>query len=396
MLTDQPPSDAVGEPAGLRLELGRSDTASVLIENVVTYPTGFAFELVATHLPHPDPTGQEDLLYGLCGGIGRKFVRSHRAAASDDARGRDEDLLLYLAFSPGGNVASELPTDALRSSSEAQSLTPRPLQAHASVSTIRATYWIQPIPSEGTLTFACEWRVFGITRSSCTVDASLLIAAAARSEPEAWLSEKQSGVALPRSKPFFVPLRHAPRRRTPGVSPKRFDPMSVQPAGTTGELVQISFTLARSDRAVIRIRHVVACPTGFQFEAVATYRPSSGGIWDPMHGLAGLRGRPGDQYGELSDEHLRLGIEFPGGGKATNVGPPLIEPASADTREPSLTYIEGGAATGLVHALFWVSPLPDPGPLVFYCEWPEYGVPLTRHRIEAATIREAASRAPTR
>ena len=376
--------------------LGASDTASVLVENVVAYPTGFAFDLVATHPPHPDLGAQDDPLYGLLGNVGRMFSRSRGAAASQQASRRDEHLVLRIDFNRAPDVESGLPTDASRNTPHTQSLTPRPFRAEASVSMIRASYWIEPIPFEGTLTLACEWPIFGITGSISTVDAAPIIAAAAGSDPEIRRSEEQSGVAVSSSKPFFVPLRHPPRRRAAGVSRKEYDPLSVRPAGTMGELVQINFILARSNHAVIRVRHVVAFPSAFQFEVVATYQPFSDGIWDPMQGLAGLRGRPGDQYGELSNEHLRFGVEFAGGGKATNVGPPLIEPPSTDASQPTLRYVEGEAATGLVYALFWVSPLPDPGPLAFYCEWPKYAVPLTRHRIEASAIREAAARTSAR
>lgn len=390
--TDQPPVDVVGKPVGLRFVLGRSDTATVLIENVSAYPTGFTFDLVATHTPHPNSTDRGDLLYGLFGRLGGLFARSSRRAATQNHAWRgDEHLVLHLGFSPGPNEVGPL-----RDNAATESLTPRPFRAHASTSTIRATYWIHPIPSEGTLTFACEWPVFGIALSSCTVDASPIIAAATQPKPdEASLSEEQSGVPVGGRKPFFVPLRHPPPW-APGVSPQPEPRPPLQATRSVGEPVSISFILARSDRAVIRIRHIVAFPNGFQFEAVATHEPSSGNIWDPMHGLAGLRSRPGDQYGRLSDEHLRLGIEFAGGGTATNAGPPKMQPTSTDARRPSWTYIEGGAATGLVHARFEVSPLPDPGPLAFYCEWPKYGIPLTRHRVEGAAIREAGSRASSR
>jgi hypothetical protein len=157
-----------------------------------------------------------------------------------------------------------------------------------------------------------------------------------------------------------------------------------------GEPVPVHFVLARSEEAVIEIQHLTAFPNGFEFEVVAHYR-QPGPVWDPMHGLAGLRGRPGDRYGELSDEHLRLGIQFPDGSRATNVGPPMITPPGGAA--PWLVTKGGSASPGIVHATFWVWPLPPAGPLLFVCEWPRYGVGLTHHELEGDQINRAGQRA---
>jgi hypothetical protein len=42
---------------------------------------------------------------------------------------------------------------------------------------------------------------------------------------------------------------------------------------------------------------------------------------------------------------------------------------------------------------FWVWPLRPPGPVAFVCEWPRYGIPESRVKVEAASIRAAASKA---
>jgi hypothetical protein len=115
-------------------------------------------------------------------------------------------------------------------------------------------------------------------------------------------------------------------------------------------------------------------------------------VWDPMHGLAGLRGRPGDRYGELSEEHLRFGVQFSNGAKATNVGPPMNMPTPPGTLGPWLVSHSGQASEGLVQTTYWVWPLPPPGPLEFVAEWPRNAIPLTRHSIDADVILEAAAR----
>jgi hypothetical protein len=123
--------------------------------------------------------------------------------------------------------------------------------------------------------------------------------------------------------------------------------------------------------------------------AVAHFRPT-GDTWDPMHGLGGLRGKPADAYGVLSDEHFRFGIEFGDGRRATNVGPPMDLVAAGTI---GLNPFGGRAKASMAHSTYWAWPLPPPGPLTFVCEWPKYGIHLTRHEIDSEHLRAAASEA---
>jgi hypothetical protein len=154
--------------------------------------------------------------------------------------------------------------------------------------------------------------------------------------------------------------------------------------------------LATSATAAVEIRNVVAFPTGWEFEVVAEY-VVAGDVWDPMQGLAGLRGRPGDGEGQLPDEHLRLRVRFADQSEANNLGPPLRRPIDA---APFFQYGSGRCdyqrAIGeraRVETVVWVWPLPPPGPMLLLCEWPRYGIPLTRHEVDATLIRQAAQRA---
>jgi hypothetical protein len=158
-----------------------------------------------------------------------------------------------------------------------------------------------------------------------------------------------------------------------------------------GGAVTLDLLLARSATAAVRVRHVVVFPNGFEFEVIAQFR-ATGDVYDPMHGLAGLRGRPGDALGVLSDEHLRFGVQFADGRKATNVGPPL-EYMSEGSSGPMLKSLSGGAGHSMAHASYWVWPLPPSGPLAFVCEWPKYGIQLSRQEIDSKLLRMAASHA---
>jgi hypothetical protein len=169
-------------------------------------------------------------------------------------------------------------------------------------------------------------------------------------------------------------------------------PAWARPEHIVGEMVPISFLLARSATAAVKIQHLTAYPNGFEFQLVAHYRPT-GYLWDPMHGLHGLQGRRGQPYGVLTDEVLRFGIQFADGSKATNVGPPVGGPTEDTAQGPVLQAGSGSGGGTFADTTFWVWPLPPPGPVAFVCEWPKFGIPLTRHEIDANLIREASARA---
>jgi hypothetical protein len=86
--------------------------------------------------------------------------------------------------------------------------------------------------------------------------------------------------------------------------------------------------------------------------------------------------------------------------------------ASAFGLQPSRGGVEAGALTYVCHRTMqlvrpggrgggggywrqthWVWPLPPAGPLVFVCEWPATGIPLTRNELDAQAILDAAARA---
>ena len=154
----------------------------------------------------------------------------------------------------------------------------------------------------------------------------------------------------------------------------------MRPDDVLGEAVPINFVLARTPRAAVTVQHITAYPTGFEFDVVVAAR-IEGEIWDPMHGLGGFRGRPGQPGGEMADEILRFGIQYADGSKATSLGPPMIGPQDKRPEGPILQHQGGGGGGTVMTQRFWAWPLPPPGPLAFVCEWPKYGVPLTRHEI---------------
>src|SRR3989440_1428720 len=143
----------------------------------------------------------------------------------------------------------------------------------------------------------------------------------------------------------------------------------MRPDHVLGEAVAINLLLARSPKAAIRVQHITAFPNGFEFQVVA-YCRIEGAVWDPMHGLAGFRGRPGATGGEMDGEILRFGIQFSDGSKVTSLGPPMIGPQDKSHKGPMLMYYGGGSGGAVAEQTVWASPLPPPGPLAFVCEWP--------------------------
>jgi hypothetical protein len=174
----------------------------------------------------------------------------------------------------------------------------------------------------------------------------------------------------------------------------------VDPAGRVaipvGEPVDISFVLATSATAKVSVQDIVAFPTGFELQVRSEYVVRAD-LWDPMQGLAGLSGRPGDQEGALSDEHIRFRIQFSDGSEANNFGPSTSKPTKPG---PYLQYWSGKGEHGRgigewarTEATLWVWPIPPVGPLGFACEWPAHAINLTRHEVDATLIREASRRA---
>ena len=179
-------------------------------------------------------------------------------------------------------------------------------------------------------------------------------------------------------------------RREPSA---RQSPRWSLPEHILGEPVPVCFILARSPTAVVRVQHMQAFTDGFEFQLVAHCRNIGGDGWDPMHGLAGLRRTPGAPSDVLSDDHLRLRLQFADGSNASNLGPPMMAPAERSPSGPFLRSVSGEGGGSMVRMVYWVWPLPPPGPVVFSCEWPSHEIALTSHQIDASDILDAATRA---
>jgi hypothetical protein len=167
------------------------------------------------------------------------------------------------------------------------------------------------------------------------------------------------------------------------------------PNGELGWAVPLSLVVTRSEQAVVAIRQATAYSHGVVLDVVALGRglsePEASRLMHEQH-LA-----PDEE--ESSPGFLRVGVELAGGARASNLGtrrPPPIE--SADEPEgPVLMQIGGGgSSTGggaieLDHR-YWLWPLPPPGSVRVYVEWPALGIEVSSAEIDADTLRDAAGR----
>jgi hypothetical protein len=163
-------------------------------------------------------------------------------------------------------------------------------------------------------------------------------------------------------------------------------PVWMKPEATLPGVVAQEIVVARNDNAAIAVTGLTAYPTGFEFTLSVVLRQED------------RRGRAFDRSfhryypdAEVEPEFLRLGVLFADGGAATNLG---MHPYGDNEPTGPLLVPGGGGGGGRRYDMrHWVWPLPPPGPLVFVCEWPAYGIAESRAEIDADLIRDAATRA---
>jgi hypothetical protein len=158
--------------------------------------------------------------------------------------------------------------------------------------------------------------------------------------------------------------------------------------GILGKAVPLDLVLARTEKAVVAIRSVVAYPSGVEFTLSVRLRERRR-RWagDPLGMHLGPHERP------VPDEILRFGVQFADGSKATTFGRHWPDPTEEDVTGPRLTPHGGGGGDRSWDSSYWLWPLPPPGLLAFVVEWPSEGIAETRIEVEAAPIRAAAERA---
>jgi hypothetical protein len=177
--------------------------------------------------------------------------------------------------------------------------------------------------------------------------------------------------------------------------PRWFGP----PEDELGVVLAQGIVLARSERAVVALSHVVVYSTGaaFDFLAVARglARSDANRIFHEQHMF---------EEEDLPDSLLRIGLEFADGGRVSNLGGwrahrKLMSP-DAEPEGPLLLPHAGGGgnSTGgqvTMKPGYWLWPLPPVGPIRISCEWPFVDIGMTTVAIDGDALLDAASRART-
>lgn len=166
------------------------------------------------------------------------------------------------------------------------------------------------------------------------------------------------------------------------------------PEDELGVATPLNVVVGRSEHGAVALTQATSFTTGATLSFVAQARDLDRRIARTLFHEQHLFG-PGEDH--LPDGFLRLGVELPGGGKASNIGGPRPF-GEDDPAGPVFIHRGGGGGGGrrdrvVMHHDYWVWPLPGPGPIRVSCEWPLVGIALSTVEIDGAELVEAATRA---
>jgi hypothetical protein len=142
--------------------------------------------------------------------------------------------------------------------------------------------------------------------------------------------------------------------------------------------------LGQSDGAVVAIMGLTAFSTGFIFRTMILLK-------DPM----GVKRRimPGFDSGDPAPL-LKFGVQFSDGSRVST-----LDPRPRFNRDPKGPVLVGAggepfSSSGIrFYVESWVWPLPSPGPLAFYSEWPDMGISQRREEIDSGPLLALAGKA---
>lgn len=167
------------------------------------------------------------------------------------------------------------------------------------------------------------------------------------------------------------------------------------PEGELGVCVPQGLILARSERGVVALSHIVAYSTGAHFEFMGNGR---GIKQSQVHAM--FHAQHFDPAEPAGDSYLRIGLEFPDGTRVSNLGGRWRgrgRPLDDEPDSPVFHQHGGGGGSSSRGAVsmqpgYWLWPLPPVGPLRIWCEWPILDIELTGVEVDASPIVAAASR----
>jgi hypothetical protein len=182
----------------------------------------------------------------------------------------------------------------------------------------------------------------------------------------------------------FFELPERPKPEEPALPPW-YGP----PDDEIGVVIPLERTIATTDRARVSFRAIAAYRQGFTV-TVGAWREIE--IRDPWEHFPDVQMWHPTRGGDIPEEFLRFGVQFPDGSKATNLDP-FPEESGDDAPKSPVLFGHPNGFGRRVELSYWVWPLPAPGPVAFVFEWPSERIPETIIQVEAETIRSAATKA---
>ena len=154
--------------------------------------------------------------------------------------------------------------------------------------------------------------------------------------------------------------------------------------------VPVSLLLARTDDLAVALVGMSAYSSGVTFRLAVRLRTRPThlhrhDVSDLMGGWRARRAEPGQQ--------LLLGVQYPDGRRASNVGVGASPDAFSTLPQPMLETCGGSGSDLRWDQSFWLTPVPGDGPVTFVCRWDAMGVPESRHVVDGGELAAASARA---
>ena len=167
-----------------------------------------------------------------------------------------------------------------------------------------------------------------------------------------------------------------------------------RPETELGTVVPLGLVVGRSERGVVALPHVTAYSTGVAFDFVAAARglgrAEANRLFHEQH-LFGEDDEPAPGF-------LRVGLELPGGERVSNLGTPgRRRPTGPDDMPDGPVFVGHGGGGGFgsgsrvtMRPEYWLWPLPEPGTIRVFCEWPVVDIPLSTCELDGGELAAAA------
>src|SRR5579885_1536005 len=167
------------------------------------------------------------------------------------------------------------------------------------------------------------------------------------------------------------------------------------PDGELGVAVPLGVVLAETGRGAVALSHALVFSSGVSFDVVA----HAGGLTPGQANRVFHEQHAGRMEAEeqLPDGFFRFGLELPDGQRVSNLGG-AHRRLMRDDHPPAGPVLfqhggGGGQSSGTSvswNLTFWLWPLPGPGLLRFYCEWPVASIYLSHVDVESAPLLAAS------